>query len=84
MNSRITVTIVYNQEEHDFSVPSDTVIKELEDRIQDLFPHVFQNLSMNDSLFYLKNKAGYFNPEHSLNDYGVMDGAKLELVVLQD
>lgn len=84
MSSRITVTIVYNQEEHDFSVPSDTVIKELENKIQALFPHVFHNLSMSDRLFYLKNEAGYFSPEHSLNDYGVMDGAKLELVVLQD
>ena len=84
MNSRITVTIVYNGEEYDFSVPSGTAIKELENKMSDLFPHIFHRLSMDDRLFYLKNEAGYLSPEHSLNDYGVMDGAKLELVYLQE
>ena len=84
MNNRITVTIEYNGEEHDFNIPSDTVIKDLEEKMTLLLPEVFNGLSLKDEVFFLKNESGYFSPERTLKDYGVHDGARIELRLFQD
>ena len=82
MNSRITVTLVLNGEEHDFSLPADTQIKDYEGKLTALLPEVFRGLSPDAGILYLKNQDGFFSTDRALRDYGVMDGARVEVVYL--
>ena len=82
MDSRITITLVLNGEEHDFSFPADTRIRDIQEKLESQIPAVFRGASAGNGVLYLRNRDGYFDEEHSFRDYGVMDGARVEISYL--
>ncbi len=84
MEKRAFVTLAYNGEEHDFDLPLQTPIKELEEKLAILIPNVFKSLSLEDEVFFFESDAGYLSPDLSLGEQGVSDGTRLQIRILTD
>lgn len=84
MGKRLIITLVYEGEEYDFEMPSQTPVRDLEEKLESLLPNVFKGLFLEDKVFYLATQSGYLSPDFSLEDQGIYDGARLQIKIIGD
>lgn len=84
MPDTVIITLIWQNQEGDFEVPSKVPIKLLDEPLKKAMRLRFPGIPVSGKQIVLRSGQGRLSPDRTLEEYGIFDGARLSAGLAED